>query len=89
MQERGAGQAMSVPWARELKAVSIEVPSLLVQTLTGAVLGCAGRVLSRGANDTGMVSLLFESEPQARVGHIQPLDCSGRKTEPERAHSLH
>jgi hypothetical protein len=88
MQERGAGQAMSVPWARELKAVSIEDPSLLVQTLTGAVLG-GGWVLSRGANDTGMVSLLFEFEPQARVGHIQPVDCSGRKTEPERAHSLH
>ena len=44
---------MSIPWAMQMKAVSIEEPARLVQTLTGAILGCGGWVLSRGANDTG------------------------------------
>jgi hypothetical protein len=48
-----------------MKAVSMEEPGRLVQTLTGAILGCGGWVLSRGANDTGMVSMLFEFERQA------------------------
>jgi hypothetical protein len=43
----------------------MEEPGRLVQTLTGAILGCGGWVLSRGANDTGMVSMLFEFERQA------------------------
>jgi hypothetical protein len=50
-----------------MKAISIEEPSRLVQTLTGAILGCGGWVLSRGANDTGMVSMLFEFERQTCV----------------------
>jgi hypothetical protein len=48
----------------QMKAVSVEDPSRLVQTLTGAILGCGGWVLSRGANDTGKVSMLFEFERQ-------------------------
>jgi hypothetical protein len=40
----------------QMKAVSAEEPSRLVQTLTGAILGCGGWVLSRGANDTGTVN---------------------------------
>jgi hypothetical protein len=62
-----AEQAMSVPWAMQMKAISIEEPSRLVQTLTGAIRGCGGWVLSRGANDTGTVSMLFEFERQACV----------------------
>jgi hypothetical protein len=58
---------MSIPWAMQMKAVSIEDPSRLVQTLTGAILGCGGWVLSRGANDTGTVTMLFEFERQACV----------------------
>jgi hypothetical protein len=58
---------MSVPWAMQMKAISIEEPSRMVQTLTGAILGCGGWVLSRGANDTGTVSMLFEFERQACV----------------------
>jgi len=60
-----AGQTMSMPWAMEMKAISIEEPSRLVQTLTGAVLDCGGWVLSRGANDTGTVNMLIEFERQA------------------------
>jgi hypothetical protein len=68
---------MSIPWAMEMKAVSIEDPSRLVQTLTGAILGCGGWVLSRGANDTGMVSMLFEFERQACVDMYSLLIAAG------------
>lgn len=65
MGEQGAGQKISIPWAMQMKAVAIEEPARLVQTLTGAILGCGGWVLSRGANDTGTVNMLFEFERQA------------------------
>ena len=67
MPDLNAGQAISVPWAMQMKAISIEEPARLVQTLTGAILGCGGWVLSRGANDNGMVTMLFEFERQACV----------------------
>lgn len=51
----------------QLKAISIEDPSRLAQTLTGAILGCGGWVLSRSANDTGTMRILFEFERQACV----------------------
>ena len=35
-------QAICIPWAMQMKAISIEEPSRLVQTLTGAILGCGG-----------------------------------------------
>ncbi len=57
-----AGTSTELPWALEMKAVSMEEPSRLVQTLTGAILGCGGWVLSRGANDTGLINMLFEFE---------------------------
>ena len=52
---------------KQMKAGSIEEPSRLVQSLTGAILGCGGWVLSRGASDTGTVNMLFEFERQACV----------------------
>jgi len=72
-----AGQAITVPWAMQMKAISIEEPSRLVQTLTGAILGCGGWVLSRGANDTGTVSMLFEFERQACVDIYSVMIASG------------
>jgi hypothetical protein len=57
----------SIPWAMQMKAISIEEPSRLIQTLTGAIMGCGGWVLSRGANDKGTISMLFEFERQACV----------------------
>jgi hypothetical protein len=53
------------PWALQMRAVSASKPERLIQTLTGAILGCGGWVLSRGASDTGVVSLLFEFERHA------------------------
>jgi hypothetical protein len=77
MPEFAAAQTMSIPWAMQMKAISIEEPSRLVQTLTGAILGCGGWVLSRGANDTGMVSMLFEFERQACVDIYSLLVAAG------------
>ena len=77
MPQRDAARSMSIPWAMEMKAVSIEDPSRLVRTLTGAILGCGGWVLSRGANDTGTVSMLFEFERQACVDIYSVLVAAG------------
>ena len=72
-----AEQTMSIPWAMQMKAISIEEPSRLVRTLTGAILGCGGWVLSRGANDTGTVSMLFEFERQACVDIYSVMIAAG------------
>jgi len=64
---RDEGQIMSTPWATGMKATAIEEPARLVPTLAGAILGCGGWVLSRGANDAGAVKILFEFERQACV----------------------
>ncbi len=71
------GQAISSPWAMQMKAISIEEPSRLVQTLTGAILGCGGWVLSRGANDSGTVNMLFEFERQACVDIYSVMIAAG------------
>ncbi len=60
-----------------MKAVSMEEPSRLVKTLTGAILGCGGWVLSRGASDSGTVSLLFEFERQACLDIYSVLIAAG------------
>lgn len=70
-------QAMCIPWAMQMKAISIEEPSRLVQTLTGAILGCGGWVLSRAASDTGTVTLLFEFERRACVDIYSVLIAAG------------
>ncbi len=77
MLANNAGQSMSIPWALQMKAVSIEEPGRLVQTLTGAILGCGGWVLSRGANDTGTINMLFEFERQACVDVYSVLIAAG------------
>jgi len=68
---------ISIPWAMQMKAISIEEPSRLVQTLTGAILGCGGWVLSRGANDSGTISMLFEFERQACVDIYSVMIAAG------------
>jgi len=59
-----ARQMTSVPWAMEMKAVSIEDPVRLIQALSEAIVGCGGWVLSRGATESGMVNMFFEFERQ-------------------------
>lgn len=68
---------MGIPWAMQLNAVSLEEPGHLVQTLTGAILGCGGWVLSRGANDSGTVNMLFEFERHACIDIYSVLIAAG------------
>ena len=75
--DQDRNQAISIPWAMQMKAVSTEEPSRLVQSLTGAILACGGWVLSRGANDTGAVTMLFEFERQACVDIYSILIAAG------------
>ena len=72
-----AGQEASIPWAMQMKAISVEEPSHLVQTLTGAILGCGGWVLSRGASDTGAIDMLFEFERRVCVDIYSVLIAAG------------
>ena len=82
MQNQGGSQMCNIPWAMQMKAVSTVEPSRLVQCLTGAILGCGGWVLSRGANDTGMVNMLFEFERQACVDIYSILIAAGLELSP-------
>jgi len=72
-----SAQFTPAPWAIEMRAISAEEPAQLVQTLTGAILGCGGWVLSRGANNAGAISVLFEFERQACVEIYTVLIASG------------
>jgi hypothetical protein len=49
-------------WALRMKATTTDDPPRLIQTLTGAILGSGGWVLSRGADDSGTINMLFEFE---------------------------
>jgi hypothetical protein len=55
----------------------MEEPSRLVQSLTGAILGCGGWVLSRGASETGRISMLFEFERRSCVDMYSLLIAAG------------
>jgi hypothetical protein len=75
-------QGIALPWVMQMKAVSTEEPSRLVQCLTGAILGSGGWVLSRGANDTGMINMLFEFERRACVEIYSVLVAAGLELSP-------
>jgi hypothetical protein len=77
MQPFEPAPAMTSPWAMQMRAVSNEEPAQVIQTLTGAILGCGGWVLSRGANDSGIVSILFEFERQLCVDIYTMLIAAG------------
>lgn len=77
MLQRHPARSATVPWALEMKAVSMVEPARLVRTLTGAILGCGGWVLSRGATDTGVVNLLFEFERQSCIDIYSVLVAAG------------
>jgi len=68
---------IKIPWAIQMQAVSSVEPSRLVQLLTGAILGCGGWVLNRGASDSGMVTMLFEFERQACIDIYSVLIAAG------------
>jgi hypothetical protein len=56
------GTSLDSSWALRMKATTMDEPARLIQTLTGAILGHGGWVLSRGANDAGTINMLFEFE---------------------------
>ena len=60
-----------------MKAVSHEEPARLVRTLTGAILGLGGWVLSRGCTDTGKITVLFEFERRACLDIYSMLVATG------------
>jgi hypothetical protein len=61
----------------QMKAISAEEPTRLVRTLTGAILGCGGWVLSRSATDAGTISMVFEFERQACLDIYSVLVAAG------------
>jgi hypothetical protein len=71
------GHSTQAGWAMQMKAVSLEDPSRLVKSLTGAILGCGGWVLSRGASETGTVCMLFEFERRLSVDIYSVLVSTG------------
>ncbi len=57
-----ADSKLGSSWALQMRATAMDDPARLIQTLTGAILATGGWVLSRGANDTGTINMLFEFE---------------------------
>jgi hypothetical protein len=74
-----------MPWALQMKATSAEQPTRLIRSLSGAILGSGGWVLSRGTTDAGMVHVLFEFERAACVDIYGILIAAGL----ELSHSSH
>ncbi len=72
-----SGIQFSSSWAMRMKATSMDEPGRLIQTLTGAILGTGGWVLSRGTNDVGMISMLFEFERMHCVDMYTVLVAAG------------
>ena len=60
-----------------MRALSNEEPSRLVKTVTGAILGCGGWMLSRSATDTGLIDLFFEFERRSCLEVYSMLIASG------------
>jgi hypothetical protein len=51
-------------WALQMRATAMDDPARLIQSLTDGILAHGGWVLSRGANDDGLINMLFEFERQ-------------------------
>ena len=72
-----SGMVQSFNWALQMRATAMEEPARLIQTLTGAILANGGWVLSRGADDTGLISMLFEFERRSCVDMYTVLIAAG------------
>jgi len=70
-------QPGAIPWALQMRALSNEEPGRLVKTVTGAILGSGGWMLSRSATDTGLIDLLFEFERRSCLEIYSVLVASG------------
>lgn len=65
LQAAGRKRDDASTWALQFEATAQNEPVRLVQTLTGAIFGCGGWVLSRASNDAGFVHMAFEFERHA------------------------
>jgi len=70
-------QPGTIPWALQMRAISSQEPGRFVKTVTGAILGCGGWVLSRSACDNGLIDILFEFERQSCLEIYSVLVASG------------
>lgn len=72
-----APTSISSNWALQMRATTMEEPMRLIHNLTGAILGNGGWVLSRGANDSGTINMLFEFERLCCVDMYTVLIAAG------------
>ena len=64
-------------WSIQMRAISMDEPAGLVETLAGAILGCGGWILSRGADTSGIVNVIFEFERRACIDIYSVLVAAG------------
>jgi hypothetical protein len=60
-----------------MRAISSEQPARLVKSLTGAIKGSGGWVLSRCATDAGLIDILFEFERRSCLDIYSLLIAAG------------
>lgn len=60
-----------------MRAISRDQPGQVAKTLTGAILGTGGWVLSRSASDSGLVDILFEFERDSCLEMYSVLIAAG------------
>ena len=77
MSNRATREYTSTLWVLEMRAISSEEPSRLLQILSGAILGCGGWVIHRAANGIGTVDISFEFERQASLEIYSVLVATG------------
>jgi hypothetical protein len=70
-------ESARIPWALQIEAISRDEPIRVVKTVTGAVLGCGGWVLSRSVADTGPICILFEFERASCIEIYSVLIAAG------------
>ena len=67
MLEKRAETEVGTLWAMHLEAIALGDPDRLMRSLTGAIVGSGGWILSRATSDSGTMALLFEFERHACV----------------------
>lgn len=72
-----AASGLNASWTMQMRATTMLEPDRLIPNLTGAILGCGGWVLSRGADDSGTINMLFEFERQCCIDVYSTLIAVG------------
>lgn len=61
----------------QMRATTMDEPNRLIQSLTTAILANGGWVLSRGADDSGLINMFFEFERQQCIEMYTTLVAMG------------